>query len=73
MKPIELVARAIENSSQKDEIVMDMFAGSGTIIIACQNLNRQCRAIEISPGYTAVCLQRMTDAFPGIDIEQINL
>jgi len=36
--------------------------GSGTTIIACENLGRKCRAIEISPGYVAVTLQRWADA-----------
>jgi DNA modification methylase len=63
MKPVELVQRAIENSSQQGEIVFDLFLGSGTTMVACQNLNRKCRAIEISPAYCSVVLQRMFDAF----------
>jgi DNA modification methylase len=71
MKPVELVARGVENSSQKDEIVADPFAGSGTTLVACENLGRKCRAIEISPAYVAVCIERMSVAFPGIKIERI--
>jgi len=48
------------------------FLGSGTTMVACQNLNRKCRGIEISPDYCAVILQRMTDAFPGIEIRRIE-
>lgn len=44
-------------------IVCDFFVGSGTTIIAAENLSRQCRAVEISPGYVAVALQRYCDAF----------
>lgn len=55
-----------------ESIVLDTFAGSGTTLVACQNLSRQCRAIEISPAYCSVILQRMTDAFPGIDIHRIE-
>ena len=58
MKPVLLVERAIENSSRKDEIIYEPFAGSGTTIIACENLSRQCRAIEISPAYCSVILER---------------
>ncbi len=47
-------------------IVFDPFSGSGTTLIACQNLARRCRAIEISPAYCAVTLQRFTDAFPAL-------
>ena len=58
MKPVELVIRAIENSSLIDEIVYEPFCGSGTTIVACQNLQRKCRAVEISPAYVAVALER---------------
>ena len=71
MKPVELVERAINNHSQKGEIVLDVFVGSGTTLVACQNLSRKCRAIEISEKYCSVILQRMTDAFPGIEIERV--
>lgn len=53
-------------------IVFDPFAGSGTTLVACQNLGRKCRAIEISPAYCAVTLQRMTDTFPGITISRLE-
>jgi len=43
------------------EIVLDMFLGSGTTLIACENLNHKCRAVEIDPGYVAVTLQRYQD------------
>lgn len=56
-KPVELLQRAIEVCST-GEIVIDTFLGSGTTLIAAQNLNRQCRGVEISPGYVAVCLER---------------
>ena len=71
MKPVELVARAVVNTSQECEIVADPFVGSGTTIVACQNLGRKCRAIEISPEYCSVTLQRMATAFPGIEIERM--
>jgi len=41
-------------------------------MVACQNLNRKCRGIEISPAYCAVILQRMKDAFPGIEIKLVE-
>lgn len=61
MKPVELVVRAVENSSLVGEIVYDPFLGSGTTLIACEKLGRRCRAVEIDPGYTAVALQRFFD------------
>jgi DNA modification methylase len=62
MKPVELVARAIENSSLSDEIVYEPFSGSGTTIMACEQLGRRCRAVEIAPGYVAVALERWATA-----------
>lgn len=61
MKPVELIARLIENSSQYNEVVYDPFGGSGTTMVACEQLSRQCRMIEISEKYCAVILQRMSD------------
>lgn len=51
-------------------IVYEPFAGSGTTLVACQNLSRKCRAIELSPDYCAVILQRMKDAFPSVEIKR---
>lgn len=61
--PIELPARLIELASDDGAIVYDPFLGSGTTLIAAENLSRQCRAVELSPGYVAVALQRYLDAF----------
>ncbi len=63
-KPIELISELIGNSSEAGNVIYDPFVGSGTTIVACEQLNRDCRAIEISPAYAAVCIQRweaMTD------------
>jgi DNA modification methylase len=59
-KPVECMARPIRNHDSK--LVYEPFCGSGTTIIACEQLGRSCRAMEISPGYTAVILQRFKDA-----------
>lgn len=69
-KPIELSARAIKNHDAA--IIADFFAGSGSTLVSCQNLNRKGRMMELSPAYCAVILQRMKDAFPGIEIRRIN-
>jgi DNA modification methylase len=58
MKPVELVAQAIENSSKPGNIVLDSFCGSGSTVIACQKTNRICRAIELDPKYCDVIIQR---------------
>lgn len=58
MKPVELVERAVNNSSKSRDIVLDCFGGSGTTLIACEKLNRQCRMIELDPKYADVIVKR---------------
>lgn len=70
-KPVPLAKKAIENSSRTGDLVYEPFSGSGTTIIAAENLSRQCRAVEISPAYCAVALQRYSNAF-GITPELID-
>lgn len=56
MKPIELVARAIRNSSKKGNIVLDTFGGSGSTLIACEQLDRACYTMELDPVYVDVIM-----------------
>jgi DNA modification methylase len=65
MKPVELVEAHVGNSSRIDEVIYDPFLGSGTTIIACERLGRKCRAIEISPAYCAVAIQRWAEMTGG--------
>lgn len=58
MKPIALIARLISNSSVKDSCVLDPFLGSGTTLIASDQLNRTCYGMEISPKYCQVIINR---------------
>lgn len=69
-KPVDIL-ETILTVSDFCQMIADPFLGSGTTMVACQNLNRKCLGIEISPEYCAVILQRMKDAFPGIEIEKI--
>jgi DNA modification methylase len=62
MKPVELPTNAILNHSDPGDLVFEPFSGSGTTIIAAEQTGRRCRAIEISPGYVSVALQRYKDA-----------
>jgi hypothetical protein len=63
-KPLKVWEWLIERMSvDQGQTVFEPFGGSGTGFVACQNLNRKCRGIEISPAYCAVILQRMEDAF----------
>ena len=61
MKPVELVERAIKNSSKTRDIVLDFFGGSGTTLIACEKTNRQARLVELDPKYVDVIVKRWED------------
>lgn len=58
MKPVALVERAVGNSSKRDNIVLDLFGGSGTTLIACEQLGRDCRMMELDPKYCDVIIKR---------------
>jgi site-specific DNA-methyltransferase (adenine-specific)/modification methylase len=60
-KPVAIMSAILEDYTSNADLIFEPFSGSGTTIIACQNLNRKCRAIEISLGYVAVALQRFFD------------
>lgn len=66
-KPLMCMSTPIKNHSGD---IYDPFLGSGTTMVACQNLNRKCRGIEISPSYCAVILERMQTAFPELEIKR---
>ncbi len=61
MKPVELVARALANSSRVGDLVLDPFLGSGPVAVAAEQLGRLCAGIDIEPKYVAVTLQRLAD------------
>lgn len=61
MKPVELVARALWNSTDTEQIVLDPFAGSGSTLISAEQSNRHCRMLEIDPAYCDVIRQRYAD------------
>jgi DNA modification methylase len=58
MKPIKVPARAIQNSSKQNDIVLDLFGGSGSTLIACEQLNRRCYMMELDPKYIDVIIER---------------
>lgn len=71
MKPVELVERAIHNSSKSRDIVLDCFGGSGTTLIACEKTGRQARLIELDPKYCDVIVKRWEE-FTGKTAERIQ-
>jgi DNA modification methylase len=61
MKPVDLLVYLLKNSSKKGSIVLDPFLGSGSSMVACDDTDRICYGIELSPKYVAVTLQRYLD------------
>ena len=57
-KPLALCSRAIHASSREGEIVLDVFGGSGSTLIACEQLNRKCYMAELEPRYIDVIINR---------------
>lgn len=58
MKPVGLVAKGIKNSSVARDVVLDPFGGSGSTLIACEQLNRTCYMMELDPKYIDVIINR---------------
>lgn len=58
MKPVKLMARQIANSSKKGWIVLDLFGGSGSTMMACEQLGRRCYMMELDPHYCDVIIDR---------------
>jgi hypothetical protein len=70
-KPAALAAWIYVEFGKEGDVVLDPFAGAGWTLVAAENTKRAARVIEMSPEYGAIILQRMTDAFPGIEIRRI--
>lgn len=58
MKPIDLIAKLIKNSSRENDIILDLFGGSGSTIIAAEQLNRCCYTMELDPKYCDIIVKR---------------
>jgi len=61
MKPVELFEYQIGNSSKANDVVLDLFGGSGTTAIACERLSRKARLMELDPKYCDVIVKRWED------------
>jgi site-specific DNA-methyltransferase (adenine-specific) len=58
MKPVKLFGRLVKNSSKRNDIVLDLFGGSGTTMVACEQLNRRAYLMELDPAYVDVIIDR---------------
>ena len=70
MKPIPLVGKAINNSSKEKDLILDLFIGSGTTMVASHQLNRKCYGIELDPKYCQVIIDRMRKLDPSLIIKK---
>ncbi len=71
MKPLELVERAIENSSRPGDLVLDLFLGSGTTLIAAERTGRVCYGLELDPHYCTIVIARW-ESFTGQKAEKLK-
>lgn len=71
MKPVELVENALLNSSQKNDVILDLFGGSGTTLMACEQLDRKCCTMEFDAHYCDVIIARW-EKLTGKTAEKIN-
>ena len=71
MKPIKLFSYLISNSTKEADKVIDLFGGSGTTLIACEELKRDCYMMEIDPHYCDVIIKRWED-YTGKKAERIK-
>lgn len=69
-KPIELPARAIKNSSVVNDIILDLFCGGGSTMVASHQLNRKCYGMELDPKYCQVIIDRMRKLDPTLTIKR---
>ena len=70
-KPVALSLRAIKNSTKQENGVLDLFGGSGSTILACEQTNRKCYMMELDPIYVDVIIQRWEN-FTGKKAKKIN-
>lgn len=57
-KPVEVPATAVSHSSKEKDVVLDLFGGSGSTLIACEQLGRTCYMMELDPHYCDVIIER---------------
>lgn len=71
MKPVRMCAKLISNSTKPNEIVLDLFGGSGSTLIACEQIGRKCYMMEYDPKYVDVIINRW-EQFTGKKAKKIN-
>jgi site-specific DNA-methyltransferase (adenine-specific) len=69
-KPIELPERAIKNSSKEKDTILDLFGGSGSTMVAAEQLKRKARLMELDPKYCQVIVDRMMKLDPNLEVKR---
>jgi len=70
LKPQELIQKAVQNSSFAEELVLDLFLGSGSTMVAAHQLNRKCYGMELDPKYCQVIIDRMLKLDPTLTVKR---
>jgi DNA modification methylase len=70
-KPVEVMTRAIKNSSDRGDVVLDFFLGSGSTLIACEQIDRVCYGVELDPKYVDVIIKRW-ETLTGLKAELVK-
>ena len=65
MKPVAIFAYQIRNSSEQGAVVLDLFGGSGTTVIACEDTQRRARVMELDPHFVDVIRKRWAEYVHG--------
>ena len=68
-KPIEIISKALNNSSQEKHLILDLFLGSGSTMVAAHQLKRKCYGMELDPKYCQIIIDRMQKLDPDIEIK----
>lgn len=68
MKPVDMLCQLIKNSSEENQVILDLFGGSGSTLIACEQMNRTCYTMELDPKYCDVIIKRW-EALTGLKAE----
>ena len=69
-KPVDMVESAIQNSSDRNDLVVDLFGGSGTTMVASNNASRKCFMMEMEPKYCQVIVDRMLKLDPSLEVKR---
>jgi DNA modification methylase len=69
-KPIELISIALKNSSKADNLILELFTGSGSTMVASHQLNRKCYGMELDPKYCQVIVDRMMKLDPTLEVKR---